>query len=318
MRSQLDRELVESLNESSNQEFIENINQKIYDLFGAAITDISLKSPFVKVDKCVLIPVNEIYTGAVSQMSKYTYFLGIENPQIEFNSKMKKNFWKYIWSEFKASWRLGRKKYKKRKKEKKEDVSSFQLDKYKLSDFRHDVVVNLANYLQESSLIYEKKRYISLVGIDDFGTNVVIDVYICVYESKSNVYKLYKENRNKFYSVNFGNRYENIEQKKNSCGEMFFNMLKIFNAIFSKNNNRIPNQILLESLIYNCPDVLFDKDDVYKTFINVSNYIRLANPKAFLSICDGNKTIFEDPLIVDVNAQIDYGKIINMLDVFKY
>ena len=90
MKNQLNRDLIEELNESNNPEFLDNVNDKIYDLISCTISDISLKSPFIKTDKCVLLPVNELYTGAVSQLSEFTYFLGVENPQIEFNSKKKK------------------------------------------------------------------------------------------------------------------------------------------------------------------------------------------------------------------------------------
>lgn len=314
MKNQLNRDLIEELNESNNPEFLDNVNDKIYDLISCTISDISLKSPFIKTDKCVLLPVNELYTGAVSQLSEFTYFLGVENPQIEFNSKKRSNFWKNLWREFRASWRPGKKKYKKQKN----TLSTDPVDKYNLNDFKHDIVKVMADYLSQTSVIYEYTSHLSIVGIDDFGTNVRINIIVCCYDSRKNLYKIYNQRKNKYFVVDFGNRFSNISYKTKTCGLIYIDMIKLINILYSKNYNKIPNQILVESLLFNCPNILFDNNDVYKTFVNVANYIRLANPQSFLSICDGSKTIFQDELITKNNSHLDYSKIIGMLDNFKY
>lgn len=315
MKSQLNKELIEGLNESNNQEFLENVNKTVFNLISAALEEISQKSPFVNIDKCVMQPVDEIYTGAISQLSEYNYYLGINNPQIEFNSKMKKNFWKNLWREFKSAWRLGKKKYKKRKKEQK---TSYVTDKYKLSDFRHDLVNKLADFLSESSIVYEYKNHISIIGIDDFGTGVKINVYICCYEASSKTFKRYDERKNKFFLINFGDRFSNIDYKIDTCGTRFVDMIRIFNALYAKSYDRIPNQIMIESLLFNCPNLLFNKNDVNKTFVDVANFIRLADPHSFGSICDLSKSVFKDELVTRTSSQLDYGKIITMLNKFQY
>ena len=316
MKTELNRTLIEQLNESSNKTFVENVNNLVYNLVSSAVENLAQKSPFVIPQKCVLIPVNEICTGAFTQLSEFDYFLGIDNPQIEMNTKTQKNFWKYAWREFKASWRLGRKKYKKKKE--KEEPRPQILEKYQLSHFRHDVVESLAEFLSETSVIYEYGRHFSIVGSQDFGTNIKINIYVSSFDIPSAIFKLYTEKRNKFFSVNFGSRFDNLEYKTQSCGEIFNDMIKIFNALYSKNYNRVPNQILVESLLFNCPNVLFDKTDTYKTFVNVANYIRVSSPNSFASICDPHKTIFKEKLIVSTNEQVEFSKIINMLDAFKY
>ncbi len=315
MKSELNKELIEGLSESANQKFIDSVNELVYNLVSTAVENVSLKSPFVVLDKCVLLSVNEVYTGAFTQLSTFDYFLGIDNPQIEMNTKLRKNFWKFVWREFRASWRLGRKKYKKKKKEEIHEVS---VGKYQLSDFRHDIVEKLSELLTSSSIIYEYNRSISIVGKDDFGTNVRVNLYICAYDMHSGDFKLYTNSRNKFKIVNFGDRFDNLEYKKAVCGDVYTKMLRVFNSIYSKKYNKIPNQVLLESLLFNCPNILFDKNDIYKTFVNVANYIRFKQPNSFVSISDTSKSVFEDGLIVNTGKQVEFGKIINMLDEYKY
>ncbi len=316
MKTEINRKLIESLSESNNSEFVENINDIVYSLMSRVVESISTKSPFVVPEKCVLIPVGENYIGSITQLSEFIYFLGIENPQIELNSRSSKHLWKLFLREFKASWRLGKKKYKDSKK--KNTTVPDTIDKYKLTDFRHDVVNYLANFLTSTSIIYEYRQSITIKGRDDFGTNVRIRIYICSYDSHTNTYKMLNESKNKYINVNLGSRYVNLNSKVEECGDIFVKMISLLNAIYSKNFNRVPNQILVESLVYNCPKQLFDENDVYKTFVNIVNYIRLSNPKNIVSVCDSNKSIFEEFLIVGNNSQLEFNRIISMLDNFKY
>lgn len=316
MKNQLNKELIEDLNESNNQEFIQNTNNVVLSYVSSVLQDFESKSPFIKTDKCVFQAVNEAYLGTFTQLSEFSYFLGIENPQIELNTKEVKNWFKFVWKEFKANFRIGRKKYK-RKKYDSSDSNIVLQTKYKLSDFKHDFVEILADYLSETSIVYEYNNRISIIGKDDFGTGVRINIYFCCYDSRNQVFKLYKENKNKFFALTFGNRFENLN-KAIENNPAFVDMVKIFNAIYSKNYNKVPNQVLLESLIYNCPSNLYDKTSVYNTFVNIANYIRLINPKSLVSICDSNKNIFEDDLIAKGSQQMDFSRIIKMLDNFKY
>ena len=313
MKSKLNRELIDDLNQS-NEEFLDNISSKVTALVDNALADISLKSPFVRTDRCLLLPVNEICTGAVAQLTEFDYFVAVDNPQIELNSKKKGNFWKNVWREFRASFRLGKKKYKKEKV----GASTEPVTKYNIEDFKHDLVNSLANYLLPTSIVYEYTTHLSMVGIDDFGTNVRINLIPCCLNAKQQEFKLYNPRKNKYTSIKFGDRFSNLSMKTRECGDVFIDMIRLFNVMYSKNYNKIPNQILVESLVFNCPNILFDKNDVYKTFVNVANYIRLTSASSMLSICDGSKTIFQEPLVLLEYSQVEYGKIISMLDKFTF
>ena len=318
MKNALNRSLVESLNESTKTEFAKSINEKVYNLVSAAVGDIAEKSPFISAEKCFIVPYNEVATGAIAQQSEYTYFVGIDNPQILVNTRRRKNMLKFIWTEFKASWRIGKKKYKKKKKGEEENKQLLEFDKYQLKDFKSDLMYNMANYLSESTMLYDMPYNLSIIGSEDFGTGVKINIFVGAYDSETSTFKLYRNSRNKFIDYNFGSRYENLEKKIEWCGPVFVDMIKLINILYSKKYHKAANQIVVESLIYSCPNNLFDPKDIYKSFVNVANHIRLKDPKTILSICDEKTPFLKDKLIVNENAAIEYNKIIRMLDEFKF
>lgn len=315
MKSPLNRELVGSLNESKNQDFVDQLNEKIQNIVANAVSDVSEKSPFVKLEQCIFLPVAENYTGAVAQMTKYSYFLGIDNPLLESNSVKKSNIFKNLWREFRANWRIGRKKYKKQKNN---TISALPIEKYQLSNFRHDCFVAISNYLETSTILTEYNDHISLVGSEDFGTGVQVDIYICCFDASTNLFKYPIKNRNKFCSVNFGDRFSNLEAKSSECGEIFYDVIRMINNMFTQRYNRVPNQILVESLVFNCPNNLFDSGDIFKTFVNCVNFVRICDTKNLISICNADTKMLREPLITKTNAQMDFNKIILMFDKFKY
>lgn len=320
MKNILDRELVESLNDSNNETFAKNLNETVYRIVDDALNDLCEKSPFIKKEKCVFLPVNEIYLGSFCQRSQYTYFLGVDNPQIAFNSKKRRNWWKYIWREFKASWRIGRKKKYKKNKSLEENKNKLEIeqDKYNINDFKHDMLHRIAMNVTETSVVSEYPTHLTVVGSDDFGFGVKVNIYICYYETKTDTFKIYKEKRNKFIDINFEKRFFNLNEKLEKCGKIFVDMAKLLNTIYSKTYDKIPNQIIVESLLYSCPDSLFCKDDIYKTFVNVVNYIRVVDPNKFVSICNEKIPMFNDKIITKSKCQADFNKIILMLDKYKY
>ncbi len=315
MKSELNKELVEQLN-VGNEQFVDNVDELVQNLVAVAVQKVAEKSPFIVPEKCIFLSVNEVYTGAFTQLSEFDYFLGVENAQIEMNTKKRKNIWKYFWREFKASWRIGRKKYKK-KKDEVEPIPK-TVEKYNIGDFRHDVARNMLGFLSQTTIVYENPRKISIMGSDDFGTNVRINIYVGLFDSKMQTFKLYAENRNKFTLIKFGERFENLDKKFSACGDVFKDMIKLFNSLYSKRYNRIPNQILVESLLLTCPNNLYVQGDLFRTFVNVANHIRMKSPDAILSVCDNTKSIFEEKLITGSGQQTDFVRIIKMLDAFKY
>lgn len=315
MKRDLSKDLIEGLRDSTNLEFVNNLNFTVFSLVDQALKDLSNKSSFIQPEKAYFMPVNEIYTGATTSQSAYAYFLGIANTEIELNSTDKKHLFKNFWKRIVRAWKMSKKKKKKKKKIEERSLTVVTKEKYTIDDLKNDFVFYLSNLISTSSIIYEYEDHIMVVGKEDFGTNVKINIYITMYDEKNGVFKMYNGRKNRYYDVDLNERFKNLANKMESC-ENFVNMIKIYNSIYSRAYSKVPNQILIESLVYNCPAVLFEHD-VYQTFLNVSNYIRMIDVDALRSICDNTKSIFKEKLIIDAGAQVEFSKLIRILDNYK-
>ncbi len=315
MKRDLSKDLIEGLRDSTNLEFVNNLNFTVFSLVDQALKALSNKSSFIQPEKAYFMPVNEIYTGATTSQSAYAYFLGIANTEIELNSTDKKHLFKNFWKRIVRAWKMSKKKKKKKKKIEERSLTVVTKEKYTIDDLKNDFVFYLSNLISTSSIIYEYEDHIMVVGKEDFGTNVKINIYITMYDEKNGVFKMYNGRKNRYYDVDLNERFKNLANKMESC-ENFVNMIKIYNSIYSRAYSKVPNQILIESLVYNCPAVLFEHD-VYQTFLNVSNYIRMIDVDALRSICDNTKSIFKEKLIIDAGAQVEFAKLIRVLDSYK-
>ena len=59
-----------------------------------------------------------------------------------------------------------------------------------------------------------------------------------------------------------------------------------------------PNIVLLESMIFNCPNNLFT-DDIYQSFLNTANYLFVTSIFQLKSICDENIKLVNENLCKD-------------------
>lgn len=316
MKRDLNKDLIEGLRDSTNVEFVDNLNYATFALVNQALIDLSNKSSYIQPEKAYLTPVNEIYLHALTSQSEYTYFLGIANTEIELNSLDKKHYFKNLWKRFVRAFKMSRKKKKKKRKDKEVTPTvSVTKEKYTIDELKNDFIYYLSNLISTSSIIYEYEDHISIIGKEEFGTNVKINIYITMYDEKNGIFKMYNARKNRYYEVDLNERFKNLDKKINSC-ENFINVVKIYNSLYSKAYNKVPNQILIESLVFNCPDILFEHD-IYQTFLNVSNYIRMTDTDALRSICNNSKSIFKEKLIVDAGAQVEFARLLRVLDNYK-
>lgn len=316
MKRDLNKDLIEGLRDSTNVEFVDNLNYATFALVNQALIDLSNKSSYIQPEKAYFTPVNEIYLHAMTSQSEYTYFLGIANTEIELNSLDKKHYFKNLWKRFVRAFKMSRKKKKKKRKDKEVTPTvSVTKEKYTIDELKNDFIYYLSNLISTSSIIYEYEDHISIIGKEEFGTNVKINIYITMYDEKNGIFKMYNARKNRYYEVDLNERFKNLDKKINSC-ENFVNVVKIYNSLYSKAYNKVPNQILIESLVFNCPDILFEHD-VYQTFLNVSNYIRMTDTDALRSICNNSKSVFKEKLIVDAGAQVEFARLLRVLDNYK-
>ena len=185
MKRDLNKDLIEGLRDSTNVEFVDNLNYATFALVNQALIDLSNKSSYIQPEKAYLTPVNEIYLHAMTSQSEYTYFLGIANTEIELNSLDKKHYFKNLWKRFVRAFKMSRKKKKKKRKDKEiTPTVSVTKEKYTIDELKNDFIYYLSNLISTSSIIYEYEDHISIIGKEEFGTNVKINIYITMYDEK--------------------------------------------------------------------------------------------------------------------------------------
>ena len=295
----ISRKLIESIADENVSEFAEATEEKIAALCSLAVTELSYSVPFVSVEKTILQPVNESFNGSTSAESEYIYFLGIESPQIEINCLQYNDWWKRFKDRFVYAWNASKKKKRRTKKKKAEDSAPIQFDaeKYNLDKLVSDLQVAMSHNLSETSIVYNEGRFLRVIGIDDFGPKTKIFIYPVLYEDGD--FKFFISRKKGFYKINFTNREKLVSDKFERVGTNFVKMLKIMNALF-RNSSRsyiLPNQIYIESLLYNTPDELFAGDDIYSIFIKIINYLNFSNVSQFKSILNPDITLEKEKAV---------------------
>ena len=297
----ISRKLIESIAEEDVSEFADLIGEKVTALCSAAINELSLSVPFVNIDKTILQPANEIFNGGISAESEYIYFLAVESPQIEINCLQYNDFWKRFKERFLYAWSASKKKKrKKRKREAQQEEANpynFQAEKYNLDKLISDLQIAISHNISETSIVYNEGRNLKVIGIDDFGPNTKILIYPVLYEDGD--YKFLISRKKGFYKMNFDNRTRLISDKFERVGQNFVKMIKIMNALFRNSSRSFvrPNQIYIESLLYNTPDELFFAKDIYSVFKNIINYLNFSNVLEFKSVLNPDITLEKEKAI---------------------
>lgn len=295
----ISKQLIESIAEMDNSEFVNDVEEKINSLVYLAVDDMSKSIPYVDVDKCVLQPVNEIFNGAITPESEFVYFLGFSSPQIEMNCLQYNDFWKKLKDRLLYAWNESKKSKKKKSRKKieeapKETAYEFNDTRYNLEMLKADLQKAFVKNLTMTSIVYNYDNFIRIIGRDEFGIRTQIIIYPCLIEG--NNFKFFINRKKGFYSINFEKRTELFIDKTSRVGDVFVKMIKIFNTLF-RNSARtyiMPNQIFIESLLYNTPDELFDGENIYDTFIKIVNFLNMTDINDFKSILDPNLTISQD------------------------
>ncbi len=296
----ISRSLIESIAKTENAEFAETTENKVATLASLAVEDMSQSIPFVSTSNCILQPVNETFNGAITPDSEFIYFLGFVSPQIELNCMQYNDTWKKFKERLIYAWNASKKKKKKRGRKKKaeteDNVLAYQFDsaeKYNLDALKADLQKAFAKNMTVTSIVYNQDRCLRVIGRDEFGPKTQIFIYPCIVEGDN--YKFFINRKKGFYSISFVKRAELINEKIAAVGENYISMIKILNTLFrSSKSASLPNQIFIESLLYNTPDELFTGKDIYDVFLKVVNFLNLTDVSEFKSILNPELKLGED------------------------
>ncbi len=295
-----DKETIEGFSYGVDLDIIEKSISELFLILENSMQDFRKSNPFVNENFKILL-VNEFYSGAVCPQSNLDVFLIINSPQIEINSiKLSKNWFVNIKNKIIKAY-YAQKKVKINKKIKQKYLNDItkkineDKSKYNINDFNKDILIHISKYIPNTSLVSLKQGIISITGgLFAFKINIypVID--------KFGSFNFYQPNKNKFVNIDFKYRFKNLEHLIEQCGKNVLKLIKIYNSlIYHINNKSNFNEILIESLIYNLPNEIFNKNNIYEIFVFSVNFFLNKNISILKSICDDSILIKEEKLIED-------------------
>ena len=295
----ISKDLILSIANKNSKNFVKNINDKVNDLLTSSIDSLAGNVSYISLQNTILQPVNELFNDSMVDNSEFVYVLGVENAQLDLNTAKKSKIWDIIKSRAKIAWQ-NRKFFKKRKRKRKKKAEEseilhvrFDPSKYTVYTLTEDLQHSMCQFLLPTTIIYQGNNKLEIIGKEDFGPNVKIVIYVVSLVNKE--FKFYAGKRkNPFIDLSIAKRYSKLKEKKKTAGKNFVKTLKVFNALYFNANGNMPNQVFLESVLYNCPDDLFEGDDFYKVFLKVVNYISVKTLRKIPSILNENLTVHED------------------------
>ncbi len=310
------KELINSIVRQDHKKYINKLNKKVNQVLATSINLLSNKVSYINLKNVVLQPMNEILNGSFVDNSKFIYFLGIDNAQLELNSTKSTNFWrnfkerlKFAWENRKTFKKKKRRQRRRRKEEQKMTTINFDPSKYNMYALSEDLQNSLCSILTESTIISLKDCKLSIIGREDFECNTEIVIYLVSNNSES--FKFYSSNKKGFTEINLNSRIDKFNEKLQETGENLIKIMKIFNTLYYNVNGKMPNQVYLESVLYFVPSQLYQGDDIYKAFLKVVNYLKLKSIRNINSVNDMSKNINND--VICGNCGLEFNKVLNLL-----
>lgn len=311
-RKIFDENLITSISKPLDSSYMSNAYGYMCECLEKSISNIMKRRPIIN-DFGVEI-VNECKNYAEGENSSLDIFVKIQAPTLELNCyNLNKNFFKKVSKKFINAWRIvkSEKKKSKRKRKKERDKAKNEentkiITNYTLLSLKVDVVNELANYFTDETFFSIFGNSIFIYSRDELGVN--INLYFVF--GMEGEYKLFNTTTYKLSQIDFKDRTQNFDKKHKEIGENYISILRIINELFNKIIGHYPNQILIESILYNLPNELFEGENIYDIFICIINYINfnLNNLLRFKSIIDQNETIENQVL-----CKIDFPNFISFV-----
>ncbi len=311
-----DENLINSIACPINSEYMSVAYNYICDCLDTSFQKIIAKHPVINDFGFEIV--NECKNYAEGENSTLDVFVKLQAPTLELNCyNLNKNFFKKLYKNFITAWHQTSKKKKKKSKknkQKEENVQTFNVvTNYNLLSLKNDLMIELSNFFSNESFLTILDNSIFIYSRDELGVNINLYLVFGI----EGEYKLFNTTNYKLSFIDFGDRDKNFEKKHKQVGENYISILRIINEIYNKLYGNYPNQILIESLLFNIPNQIFVGDDIYNVFLNVINYIyfNLNNLYKYKSILDIEKIIIEDDLAnIGISDFIKFVKqIINLI-----
>lgn len=292
-----DEGTIESFATKVDSEIIENALNSLNVIIDNAVSDIKKGNAFI-VGNSEIIPINEFCSGAVSPNSTLDVLLVLTSSQIEFNTvKFNKNKLKNFWNKVKYAWKhrkddSRRSRKRRRKKTEKIEITFKDKSKYDINQFNQDLLNSIVNYISDTTICSVENGVVIITGESlSFKTRIFPVI------NKFGSYNYFKVSKNKFINLDFKNRFKIIDDMIEQYGEKYLSLIRIFNALYFNIYGTSPNQIFIESLIFNLPQEAFLKNTNYETFVFAINYFLNSNLNSLKSCVDLSKKIYEENLI---------------------
>lgn len=315
----INRKLIENIAYADNTSYGENIEASIFNLVSLALADLETRVPYVRLESCILQPINETFNYSYIPGSDFIYFLGIPSPQLEINSLTYSNRWEKFKERLARAWaETSRKQRKKKARQKEAGVREEKklennFEKYTLYHLLEDLQEAFSKNLSQSTIIYKRQNSIKIVGKEDFGVNTNIIIYPVILEDDD--YKFFISKKKGFVTYNFKHRAEVFNKKLEKIGPNYLFMLKTLNYLITEFTKHPANQLLVEGIMNGCPEEFLKGDDIYACFIKLINYLRFTDITGYESVLNDGKTIFND--ISMENASMQYSRFLKSFDNIK-
>lgn len=306
----LTKNLINEFIKEANSSSFEGAYCTIANIIDNAMENIMQRNPLIY-DYDIVIA-NEAFEPTQIASSNLEIFLLIDAIQLELNFAKKrkhslKNSSLSFLKNFISNFKLIKQKNSNKKLNKKEKKIISEKN-YDIDSLFHDLQIQLCKELYETTIVGISNNCITVDGKDDFG--VLIKLYpIFMNEDK---YKLYNIKTGKSLLIEFKNRFENFSKKNIDTNGEFVSQIKILNNVYFNIFGEMPNQILIESLLYNIPNEIYINSSFSAT-IAIINYLKNINIHNFNSICDTKTNLFNEQLN-NCKFEIAY-RFINLIEI---
>lgn len=284
---------------SASCKTFDNAYALAYQFLSNSMDDIMQKNSLISEYKIYVA--NEMFSGCEFNSSSIDIFLEVRAVQLVLNFEsnrqyvLKSNIKTFI-NRFSNNFKIFNKKnVKQKKKEKTLKKQEEKLDKkvdYDILSFYKDLQIQLAKKAYKTTKILLDKNRITIIGKDEFG--VEVNIYP-VFASGDKELVLYNLNNKKETKIDFRQRFNNLEDINLKTKKLFKLQVRIFNNIFWNVFKLQPNQIFIESILFNVPNVFYT-NNIFETTLGIVNYLQNSTMQNFVSICDTSIKLFKEPL----------------------